>query len=68
MQQSYKNMYKIYKYIPLRKIGQKKIEIPNNIPQTKVLNPVLAPDLIPAADSGDINIGGPVTTNNESNY
>eukprot|EP01033_Poteriospumella_lacustris_P005217 gene5216-gene5753 len=39
--------------------GQKKIVTRNNIPHTKVLNPVRAPALIPAAVSGDNRIGGP---------
>ena len=34
--------------------------MPNKIPQTRVLRPVLAPALMPAADSGEMRIGGPV--------
>ena len=41
------------------KRGLKKADIPNKIPQTRVERPVLAPALIPAADSGLIRIGGP---------
>lgn len=33
--------------------------MPNKHPHTSVLTPVLAPALIPAADSGEINMGGP---------
>lgn len=40
--------------------GPKKVAIANNIPHTSVLNPVLAPALIPAADSGLMMIGGPL--------
>ena len=40
-------------------IGVKKVEAANKIPQNKTLRPVLAPDLIAAALSGDMRIGGP---------
>ena len=44
------------------KKGEKKADKQNKIPHTKVLSPVRAPALIPAADSGDRSMGGPVIT------
>ena len=44
--------------IPWNK-GAKNVAKQNRTPATTVLNPVLAPAFIPAADSGDISIGGP---------
>lgn len=41
------------------KKGPKKEEAAKRTPQTNVLRPVLAPALIPAADSGDSKTGGP---------
>jgi hypothetical protein len=41
------------------KTGQKNTENPKNMPHTTVDSPVLAPALMPAADSGDTNMGGP---------
>ena len=35
------------------------MQVKNKSPQKTVLRPVLAPALIPAADSGDISTGGP---------
>ena len=40
--------------------GEKKVEMPNNSPQTTVLRPVRAPALMPAADSGEMRMGGPL--------
>ena len=40
--------------------GATNIDRRNRTPHTIVLSPVLAPALMPAADSGDINIGGPL--------
>ena len=39
--------------------GAKNTETQKNIPANTVLSPVRAPALIPAADSGDIRMGGP---------
>ena len=41
------------------KSGAKKTATQKNNPATTVLRPVLAPALMPAADSGEIRMGGP---------
>ena len=41
-------------------MGAKNTDTKNSSPHTTVLSPVLAPALIPAADSGLINMGGPL--------
>ena len=40
-------------------IGVKNVETANNIPQNRTLSPDFAPDLMAAALSGEIRMGGP---------